>query len=76
MFRIVYGVERTEPVRIDVVDLQGRSVATLLNALRDPGRYDLTWNGQRARGPVRAGVYFVRCRAGGRTTTKRALVAR
>jgi hypothetical protein len=72
---VTYAVPRAARVRIDVVDLQGRRVATLVDAPREPGRYVLQWDG-RARGArATAGVYFVRCRADGRTIARRILVA-
>ena len=42
---------------------QGRNVATLFDGDRPPGRYQVIWNGESARGTRGAGVYFVRYHA-------------
>jgi len=60
-------------VRIEVFDVSGRRLRTLLDAPVAPGRHAVIWDG-RSDGGSRAasGLYFVRMRADGRTFLERA----
>ncbi len=67
-----YRTAAAGPVRLDVLDVQGRTVATLVDAPVAPGEHVATW----AAG-VAPGVYVVRMRAAGGVSTLRvAVVAR
>lgn len=62
------------PVRLDVFDVAGRRVATLVNEIRSPGDHQVRWDGRDAQGrAVASGVYFARFRAGDLTSTVRML---
>ncbi len=74
--QIEYQLPREASVRLSVVDVQGREVTLLANGVLAAGRYTATWSGNTARGPAARGVYFVRYQAGGRTFTKRLVLAR
>jgi hypothetical protein len=53
-------------VRIDVFDVGGRRVQTLVNGPVAPGRHTVSWNGRDAAGKrTAAGVYFARMEAPG-----------
>jgi hypothetical protein len=58
--RVRFAVPRAAPVRLSVVDVQGREVAVLTEGLQPPGEHDATWNGRTPRGDAPAGLYFVR----------------
>jgi hypothetical protein len=59
-------------VRVDVFDVQGRRVATLLDEARPSGAGEVRWTGHDHRGTaVAGGVYFVRVQARGETITRR-----
>jgi hypothetical protein len=52
-------------VRLDVYDLRGAHVATLVDGVHAGGNGSVTWNGRDASGrPVASGVYFYRLSAG------------
>lgn len=58
-------IEYTLPVAgrvgLEIYDVQGRSVTTLVDGFKNPGGYTATWNGVGADGAtVPSGVYFVR----------------
>ena len=54
---IQYAVARQGRVRLELLDVSGRVVATLANGEREPGRYGVAWDrGDR----LSAGLYFVR----------------
>jgi hypothetical protein len=62
-------------VRVDVFDVQGRLVRTLLHEHRAPGVHRVTWHGDdRQAAPVAAGTYYVRLRAGSSATSRRVLL--
>ncbi|MEA2062492.1 MAG: FlgD immunoglobulin-like domain containing protein, partial [Gemmatimonadota bacterium] len=57
--------EGGEKIRLEVFDLRGGLVATLVDAVQGPGRYSVNWDGRDGRGrAVPSGVYFYRLRAG------------
>jgi hypothetical protein len=59
-------------VRVEVFDVRGRRVATLLDETRPAGAEELRWTGRDHRGtPVAGGVYFVRVQAMGEALTRR-----
>ena len=65
----------TSHVRLEVYDLLGRRLATLVDASRAPGNYTATWNGQNDTGQfVGAGVYFYALRVGEIRLTKKMIV--
>ncbi len=69
---VAYRTATASPVRIDVVDAQGRTVATLVDAGVAPGDHVATWGAD-----VAPGVYVVRMRAASGVSTLRvAVVAR
>jgi hypothetical protein len=64
-------------VSIEVHDLQGRRVAMVADREFPGGRHHVSWNGARdGGGPLSAGMYFARFRAGERVTTKPFVVVR
>ncbi len=73
---IQYAVAREARISISVMDVQGRTMATLANGTFRPGRYTATWSGEQERGgKAPAGVYFVRYSFPGRNVTKRIVLA-
>jgi hypothetical protein len=56
--RIQFQLAERGRVRLSIVDLRGRRVATLLDEVREPGVYSTKWTGSDARGrQVSSGVY-------------------
>lgn len=59
-------------VRLDVVDLEGRLVRTLVDGARPEGRQTVTWDGLGRDGkPAAAGVYLYRLQAGAHVETRK-----
>ena len=70
--RIEYSLAAAGPVRLEVFDLNGRHLATLVSETLPPGRHATTWNGRADNGrKVASGVYFVRLQAAGKTLSQR-----
>lgn len=62
-------------VVIEIFDIQGRKVTTVLDAQRSSGIHSVSWNGKDARGStVETGVYFCRVELNGRTSVLEKLV--
>jgi hypothetical protein len=74
--RIGYTLPRDGHVRLVVLDLQGRTLAVLVNGVQPAGRYSARWDMAGPRGGVAAGVYFVRFEAAGRVGTRRFAITR
>ena len=68
---ITYTVMTTTDVSLEVFDILGRRVLTLVNDRLPPGIYESTWEGRDAAGrDVASGVYFYRLITKGQTYTK------
>jgi len=64
---IPYRIAMAARVRIDVLDLQGRLVRTLVDGVTGPGDHDVAWDGlDDARRPMAAGAYTIRMSVDGR----------
>ena len=50
----------TSEARVDVFNVAGRHVATLVDAELGPGEHEVAWDGATSRGQVANGVYFAR----------------
>ncbi len=63
---IGFALDRAGRVVLDIVDVNGREVARLLDGLRPAGDSRIAWSGADALGrPVSPGIYYCRVRAGG-----------
>jgi hypothetical protein len=69
---IRYALSSSARVKVNVLDVTGRLVATLVDAQQDAGSYSIEWNGRSASGrKASSGVYFVRLNAAGSSTMTR-----
>jgi hypothetical protein len=72
---VTYSLAGKERVSIDVYDLGGRHVCTLVDEVQQPNRYQTTWDGVNHRGEgVPPGVYFIRYAAGGHVFSRKAIL--
>jgi len=67
--QISYSLPRSEYVQLRVFDSIGREVATLVNGLKDAGKYKVNFNSENH--PLPNGIYLYRLVAGGNTLTKK-----
>ncbi|NBC02004.1 MAG: DUF11 domain-containing protein [Bacteroidetes bacterium] len=69
---IRFDLPEAGPVQVQVFDLMGREVATLVDAPLSAGTHEVTWNGALSNGhAIASGLYLVRLQAGGHTATQR-----
>jgi hypothetical protein len=67
---VSYQLSVVSEVRLEVYDILGREVATLVNEKKPAGRYQVTFDGTR----VSSGVYFYRLTAGRYVESRRMLL--
>ncbi len=70
--QIEFLIPTSSQVRLEIVDLLGRSVRVLADEYREPGAYRVVWDGRGKGGEkVASGIYFYRLTAGGAVFSKR-----
>lgn len=74
---ILFALERGQVVRLQVYDLQGRRVRTLLDGRVSAGDHALPWDGRDDRGAdLASGVYLYRLEAGRRVEVSRGVLVK
>ncbi len=72
---ISFGLPKATEVTIDVFNIKGQKVATLLNSLMEAGEHQIEWDGRIEGGHTGAtGVYFYRLQSDDFTETKKMLL--
>jgi hypothetical protein len=75
--RISYALAAAGNVSLQVRDVAGRTVRTLVNGLQKPGAYSVSWDARDSHGKqVPYGVYFYRLDTPGFRSVKKAVVTR
>ena len=67
--KIVYSIKETSPVTINVYDIMGREIATILNEVKDAGEYIIEFDAEKY--GLSSGVYFYKMKAGEYTSIKK-----
>jgi hypothetical protein len=67
MTMIKYDLPQAVTVKLQIFDLTGRLVQTLVNEHKPAGHYSAVWNAQN----VSSGIYFIRLSAGDFTAVKK-----
>src|SRR5262245_43172390 len=57
---IRYTLQVEQRVKLDLYDVAGRKLATLVDDFERAGQYELAWDGSTRSEPARTGVYFAR----------------
>ena len=74
---VAFSVARSANVRLSVLDLQGREVATLADGVHAAGRYEAHWQGSLRDGQRAAtGLYFLRYTTPDRVVNQRVTLVR
>lgn len=72
-----FALPRAGYVRLDLFDVTGRRLATLLDGAREAGVHAVRWDGRGADGAAApAGLYFARLQAGGESAVRNVAVVR
>jgi len=72
---IDYAVPRSGPVHLQIYDVRGRLVRTLVDGTAAAGEYRAGWNGRDSAGhPAAGGIYFCRLRANGREAVRKVVL--
>ncbi len=75
MTTISYSVKNTSPVSIDVYNLKGQKVKSLVSESKTAGTHSVIWNGLDENSkPVSSGVYFYKMTAGDYTSTQKMML--
>jgi flagellar hook assembly protein FlgD len=74
---VPFSLETECQVLLEVYDVGGRRVKTLVGNSMRPGSYTSVWDGTDELGrPVPQGIYFFRFHAGGRSLARKAILAK
>jgi len=72
---IVYSVKEAGKVTLEVYNVKGQLVRTLVNDVQETGNYTATWNGtDNSNKSVSSGVYFYKMNSGSYTSTKKMIL--
>jgi len=59
--KIRYGIPKPTKVRLAIYNIVGQKIVTLINADKEPGYYEICWNGKDEQGNIaNNGIYFYR----------------
>ena len=73
--QLVFELPRALPVRLEIYDVAGHRVVTLLAEERSAGRHEVTWDGRdRSGAQVPSGTYFGRLVAGDQISTQKLML--
>ena len=74
---MAFNLPTAARTKINVYNVAGRKIATVVDREFPAGRHSVEWNGtDSAGGHVPAGIYFYRLEAGSHTSTKKMIVLR
>jgi hypothetical protein len=74
---LAFDLAEQGPVNVDVFDIRGRRVASLVDEMRPPGFHEVAWDGRDTAGrSVASGVYLVRLVADGQRRVTRIALTR
>lgn len=72
---IAYSIKEAGNVTIEVYNLRGQLVKTLVNDVKETGEFSATWTGtDNTNKTVSSGVYFYKMRSGNYTSTKKMIL--
>jgi hypothetical protein len=72
--RFAYDLPRSAPVRLEVFDLSGRRVASVVSGQVEAGHHELRWSPREGDAGVTAGLYFARFSVPGMTRMVRVVL--
>ncbi len=74
---IKYSLPKSSMVRLEIYDIVGRRVSTLVNSQQQSGQYSIKWKGRDDNGSaVSSGIYFYKITAGSFTGTMKMMLVK
>ncbi len=74
---ISYEILKAGDINITVYNILGQTIKVLVNEYKEPGTYEITWDGKDRNGyPVASGIYFYRIRSKDFARSRRMLLLR
>ncbi len=70
--RIEFGLPEESEVRIEVFDISGRSISTLIDGRKTAGIHDVEWNGEN----TASGLYLIRMKTDGFRSVRKVMMLR
>ena len=72
---IRYSLKEAGPVSIEIYNIKGQLVRTLINEVKEAGNHTIVWNGRdKNNSSVSSGVYFYKMKAGKYSSTKKMIM--
>ncbi len=72
---ISYQINKKEKVNIEIYNISGEHIITLVNNWQEPGEYKVVWNGKRENGEaISSGIYFIKLKAGNSIKNKKMIL--
>ncbi len=72
---IRYSLPIASDVKLDIFNIKGQKVRTLINSHQQKGQHSVTWDGKNLNNsPVSSGVYFYKIKTQDHTSTKKLLI--
>ncbi len=72
---INYNIANETDVKLDIYNIKGQRVTTLVNEHHEPGYHSVIWNGKdRNNKSVASGVYFYRLKTNDKVLTKKMML--
>jgi len=72
---ILYDIPEVSDVTLEIYNLMGQRVRTLVQGSHEPGRYQITWNATNDYGnPLSSGMYLYRIHAGDFVSVKKLIL--
>jgi hypothetical protein len=73
---ISYQLQAPSHTTLQIYDITGRLVKTLVNESQEPGEYHIHWDSRTSVSVVRSGIYFYRLTCGDYTATRKLTILR
>ena len=72
---ISFNIPETGDIKLEVFNIKGQKVKTLIDCYSAPGKYEVIWDGKDDNGKqVSSGVYFYKMKAGDYTSVRKMLL--
>ncbi|KAA3609277.1 MAG: T9SS C-terminal target domain-containing protein [Calditrichaeota bacterium] len=69
---VAFELAERSPVRLEIYNLLGQHLATLINEVRDAGSYQMIWNGRDAQNrQLSSGIYLLKMQVNTQSTVRR-----